>query len=183
MNSKKKIDLIIISLGITFVLISLSSALYIHNANIKRSVAANKNDVQDASGEIPAKSKFLLTIDTEYKKCGHVVKQKKVLKKNYDSAGELEKDYKGYEAISLSVGKGEIYKSVDGYCPKHYIMKIKDGVVVIFYKEPQSDNKLIKEITDIKAQDLSYEDQEELKRGIEIYSDESLFQKLEEIGS
>jgi thioredoxin-related protein len=179
MDSKKKIDLIIILLGFTFILISVSSAFYIRNANIKKSVAANKDNAQEVSN----RNKFLLTIETEYKSCGHVVKKTKLLRKNYDSTGELENDYKGYQAISLSIGKGEIYKAVEGYCPKHYIMKIIDGVVVIFYKEPQSDNKLIKEITDIKAKDLSYEDQEELKRGIEIYSDESLYQKLEEIGS
>lgn len=88
---------------------------------------------------------------------------------------------KGWEIKEYSPGKIMIlYKSLEKLAPEDrekMHLGIKNGRVAIFYGESGNDH--LKKITEIKVEDLSYQEQEDLKSGIVVNSEEELLSILD----
>ena len=62
---------------------------------------------------------------------------------------------------------------------KHYIVKEKDGNIVIYYIN-EKDEEILYKVTDISVEYLSKEDVESLKQGIDVYGIQNLNQLIED---
>lgn len=90
--------------------------------------------------------------------------------------------YKDWNIEKFSPSQIIISKSVNGKCPYHYVVKIKDGEVAVFYQVPIAGVSL-KELTNIDVSSLPKADQTRLKQGIIVNSNEELAELLEDLGS
>ena len=92
---------------------------------------------------------------------------------------ELEKKLPDWEIEKFSENKIVLYKAQDGECGEHYIVKDKDGQVVIYRKTKEGKEELI-ETTDISTEYLPETDKMEIEKGIEINGKQALYQLIED---
>lgn len=119
-----------------------------------------------------------------YLKCGHIIKNQINASVNVVNLNEeqLKLAYKGWSIQKFSPLEVIIYQDVNTKCPYHYILKEKDGYVAVYYQNPINGITL-KEVTPILISNLRAVDQEKLKTGIRIDSQQDLAQRLEDLGS
>ena len=72
-----------------------------------------------------------------------------------------------------------LYKEVNEFCNEHYILKEKDGNIVIF-KLDNNNNERFLEDTQIAIEYLTQEDLERIKQGITIYTKKELNKTIED---
>ena len=92
---------------------------------------------------------------------------------------ELQKKLPDWEIEKFSENKIVLYKAQDGECGEHYIVKDKDGQVVIYRKTKEGKEELI-ETTDISTEYLPETDKMEIEKGIEINGKQALYQLIED---
>ena len=72
-----------------------------------------------------------------------------------------------------------LYKAQDGECGEHYIVRNKDGQVVIYRKTEEGKEELV-EKTDISTEYLPKTDKMEIENGIEVNGKQALYQLIED---
>lgn len=123
----------------------------------------------------------ILNFNTYYKECGHTVKEEKnagedVINK---SEQEISEKYVDWDIKKFSENNVVLYKEVDGVCDEDYIIREKDGNIVIF-KLDNKGREILYDTTSIESQYLPETDLIQLKDGIKVNGLEKLNQIIED---
>ena len=129
-----------------------------------------------------------ISINTEvveeiyYVQCDHLIK---TLRKDMKSLvnmtkEELAKKYPQWEIKEFSTEKVTLYKEEQGFCNEHYLVKDVDGIVTIYNMDNEDKINEIIKTTEIETKYLTETDQEDLKEGIRVYTQQKLNKLLED---
>lgn len=123
----------------------------------------------------------ILSFNTYYKGCGHTVKEEK--KAEEDIINKTEQDiiekYIEWDIKKFSTDNVVLYKELEGSCDNDYIIKEKDGNIVIF-KLDNKDREILYDVTSIEVQYLPETDLKQLKDGIKVNGLEKVNQIIED---
>ena len=133
-------------------------------------------------------SKEKISINTEvveevyYAQCDHLIRTtrndiKSLVNMTKD---ELAKKYPDWEIKEFSTEKVILYKEEQGFCNEHYLVKDVDGVVTIYNMDNEDKINEIIETTEIETKYLTETDQEDLKEGIKVYTQQKLNKLIED---
>lgn len=122
-----------------------------------------------------------LVLKIYYNKCEHLIEKKEVIEDAVVNMTEQELREKFYEWEIQKFTPTEIvlYKEINQFCDEHFLLKEKDGYIVI-YKLDENNNPELFETTEISIEYLSEEDLENIKQGIKIYTEKELNKILED---
>ena len=95
---------------------------------------------------------------------------------------DLQKYYSDWQVTYFSADKVVMQKKVYDEKGQKYIIGEKDGKLTVFW-ETDKDGEIIKEVTDIYVSSLPAEEQEKIRKGIEVIGEESLINILQDYGS
>ena len=139
------------------------------------------NSLETNSNEEKISPNCLLTLKRHYDKCGHTTKEYIDIQENLvnKTQEELEEKYPNWEVEKFSSGEIILYKEYTGMCDEHYILKEKDGKIVI-YKIDENEQEKLYETTEIAIDYLTDEDKENIKNGIKVNGKEELNQLIED---
>lgn len=117
-----------------------------------------------------------------YVECDHLIKNvRKDTKSLINMTKEkLAKKYSEWEIKEFSNEKVIVYKEEFNFCNEHYLIKDVDGVVTIYNMDNDEKIKETIEITDIETKYLPETDQENLKEGIKVYTQQKLNKLIED---
>lgn len=129
-----------------------------------------------------------ISINTEvveeiyYVQCDHLIR---TLRKDMKSLvnmtkEELAKKYPKWEIKEFSTEKVTLYKEEQGFCNEHYLVKDVDGIVTIYNMDNEDKINEIIKTTEIETKYLTETDQEDLKEGIRVYTQQKLNKLLED---
>ena len=122
-----------------------------------------------------------IVFEQNYNKCNHKEIKEERVKESIVNLNELEVQevYQDWTIKQFSTDKIMLYKEIEGYCGKHYILKETDGYIGIFKLLENGEEELV-EITNISVQYLPETDSLNLKNGLKIYTKESVNKILED---
>lgn len=95
---------------------------------------------------------------------------------------DLETNFKDWQIKSFSQKEVVLQKTIDGESTQHYVIGEYEGYIAVFYEKEINGTKL-KEITNIPLESLTEEEQNKIKKGINITGKEELMKFLENYGS
>lgn len=129
-----------------------------------------------------------ISINTEvveeiyYVQCDHLIKTLRKDKKSLVNMTkeELAKKYPKWEIKEFSTEKVTLYKEEQGFCNEHYLVKDVDGIVTIYNMDNEDKINEIIKTTEIETKYLTETDQEDLKEGIRVYTQQKLNKLLED---
>ncbi|WP_069649380.1 BofC C-terminal domain-containing protein [Caloranaerobacter ferrireducens] len=119
-----------------------------------------------------------------YKKCNDTLTQivepeKAIINFNEEDYKKyLETNHPDWQLLSFSSEKVIVKRELDRYCPNHYIISVKDNKIAIF-KFNDMGEKVLVEIINKSVSTLKEIDQEKLKKGIVVDSEEEIGDILE----
>lgn len=102
---------------------------------------------------------------------------------NRDLPGQLDQQYTGWVLDQHIPGKLVSKKTIDSYCPRHFIIGEENGYVVVFKPEPVTGNLQVLQTTKVKADTLTEGMELELMDGISIDTAEDVELFIENLGS
>ncbi|MEA4845968.1 MAG: BofC C-terminal domain-containing protein [Clostridiaceae bacterium] len=121
-----------------------------------------------------------LIFKTYYSSCGHTVE--KVVQAGNDELNmneqQLKEKYDRWGITGYSPPIVEFSRTIDTYCPNHYIIGLDNGYIAIYIYD-EDGNKIMQEKTDIPSAPLTPEDQKALAGGIVVDTEEQKEQTLE----
>lgn len=122
-----------------------------------------------------------ITMKKTYNKCGHTTSEyisipKELVNKTKE---DLEEKYAGWTIDKFSDTQIVISKKEEGECGEHYIVKDKDGKVVI-YKLLEDGTENEYEVTDISTEYITDTDKINMKNGIKVNGKQELNQLIED---
>ncbi len=121
-----------------------------------------------------------LIFRTYYNSCKHT-REKAVQAGNDEvnmKAEQLKEKYADWEITAFSPPIVELSKTIDTYCPSHYIIGVDNGYIAIYVYD-ENGNKNMQERTDISIATLTPEDQQALTAGIVVDTEDQKEQTLE----
>ena len=115
-----------------------------------------------------------------YNECGHTIEQYSSVPTELVNKTEedLQKQYEGWIVEEFSRNQIILYRDFDSECGEHYILREKDGKVVVYLKTGNTE-ELVEE-TDIATEFLTETDRIELQNGIEANGRVELNQLIED---
>ncbi|MGN1301081.1 MAG: BofC C-terminal domain-containing protein [Clostridia bacterium] len=133
-------------------------------------------------------AKEKISINTEvveeiyYIQCDHLIRNtRKDIKSLVNmTKEELAKKYPDWEIKEFSTDKVTLYKEEQGFCNEHYLVKDVNGIVTIYNMDNDDKINEIVETTEIETKYLTETDQEDLKQGIRVYTEQKLNKLLED---
>lgn len=122
-----------------------------------------------------------LVLKKHYKKCEHTIKQYAEIPQEFVNLTqeELQKEYQNWEIEEFTSNKVTLIKEEEGECGEHYVLKPKNGVIVVYKKNSDGNETMIEE-TGIAIDYLTKEDKEKIEKGINVYGKEELNSTLED---
>lgn len=152
------------------------------NANTLEPV--NADNEADTAVNMPGKD-FLtpntqLIFKTYFSSCKHTA-EKAVQAANDEvnmNEEQLKEKYIGWEVTGFSPPIVELSRNIETYCPNHYIISVDNGFIAIFVYDGDG-NKILQEKTDISLATLTPEDQQALRYGIVVDTEDQKEQTLE----
>ena len=122
-----------------------------------------------------------LKIETYFSKCGHTKKEYANLPQNLVnlSKQELAEKYPDYEIKSFESNNVTLYQEKEGICGEHYMVKDKEGQVVIYEILEDGTQKELEE-TAITTEYLPETDKINMKNGIQVNGKQMLNQLIED---
>ncbi len=99
-----------------------------------------------------------------------------------DFKSYIEGNYKDWQIRSISTNAASLYKKVDGYKPNNFIIKSKDGYIVI-YKINESGEMVLFEKTGLSLSLLGETDKRKIEEGIILKTEEDVYNILEDYSS
>lgn len=115
-----------------------------------------------------------------YNDCGHTIEQYSSVPTELVNKTEedLQQQYEGWTIEEFSRNQIILYREFDSECGEHYILREKDGKVVVYLKT--GDTEELVEETDIATEFLTETDRIELQNGIEANGRVELNQLIED---
>lgn len=115
-----------------------------------------------------------------YNDCGHTIEQYSNIPTELVNKTEedLQEQYQGWTIEEFSRNQIILYREFDSECGEHYILREKDGKVVVYLKT--GDTEELVEETDIATEFLTETDKIELQNGIEANGRVELNQLIED---
>ena len=119
---------------------------------------------------------------TYYNKCNHQIENKIKNTEKYVNMTEEEfqKKFPTWEIKEFDADKVVLYKEEDDYCQEHFLVKDEDGVVTIYTIDNEERVLELLDKTNIATEYLAQVDQENLKKGIIIYTKQNLNKLIED---
>lgn len=117
-----------------------------------------------------------------YIDCEHIKQEEEQPSENVINMNksEFQTQYIGWEIQRFTNNEVVIYKEVYDYCGEHYLIKEKDGKIVV-YKVDKNDREIKKiEETETETSYLTEADLEKIKEGIKVYSKKEVSKFLED---
>lgn len=141
----------------------------------------SENDITASSTELKLSPNAELVIEKHFIGCGHIVNEyaqilPEMVNKNQE---EIEQMYNNFKVQSFDKNKLVIEKDEQGFCGEHYILREKNGVIIVNSINENNEETLY-EKTSISTQYLTQTDLINLKEGIRIYGNENLNSMLED---
>ena len=120
-----------------------------------------------------------ITMKKTYNKCGHTTSEYIAIPKELvnKTKEDLEEKYAGWTIDKFSDTQIVISKKEEGECGEHYIVKDKDGKVVI-YKLLEDGTENEYEVTDISTEYITDTDKINMKNGIKVNGKQELNQLI-----
>lgn len=117
-----------------------------------------------------------------YPECDHLLKYTKHDIKSLVNMTkeELAKKYDSWEIKEFSTERVVLYKEEAGFCEEHYLVKDEEGMVTIYYLDSKDEIIGLAKVTEIETKYLTENDQENLRIGIKVYSQQSLNKLIED---
>lgn len=115
-----------------------------------------------------------------YNDCGHTIEQYSSIPAELVNKTEedVQKQYEGWTIEEFSKNQIILYREFDSECGEHYVLREKDGKVVVYLKT--GDTEELVEETDIATEFLTETDRINLKNGIEANGRVELNQIIED---
>ena len=122
-----------------------------------------------------------ITMKKTYNKCGHTTSEYIAIPKELVNKAkeDLEEKYAGWTIDKFSDTQIVISKKEEGECGEHYIVKDKEGKVVI-YKLLEDGTENEYEVTDISTEYITDTDKINMKNGIKVNGKQELNQLIED---
>lgn len=122
-----------------------------------------------------------ITMKKTYNKCGHTTSEYIAIPKELvnKTKEDLEEKYIGWTIDKFSDTQIVISKEEEGECGEHYIVKDKEGKVVI-YKLLEDGTENEYEVTDISTEYITDTDKINMKNGIKVNGKKELNQLIED---
>lgn len=122
-----------------------------------------------------------ITMKKTYNKCGHTTSEYIAIPKELvnKTKEDLEEKYIGWTIDKFSDTQIVISKEEEGECGEHYIVKDKEGKVVI-YKLLEDGTENEYEVTDISTEYITDTDKINMKNGIKVNGKQKLNQLIED---
>lgn len=122
-----------------------------------------------------------LTTKIHYQKCGHTTSQYSNLPKDLVNLtkSEIQEKYQSYEIESFSSNEVILQQEKEGECGEHYMVKDKEGQVIIYKILEDGTQKEI-EVTGITTEYLPETDKINMKEGIRVNGKQELNQLIED---
>lgn len=122
-----------------------------------------------------------ITMKKTYNKCGHTTSEYIAIPKELvnKTKEDLEEKYAGWTIDKFSDTQIVIRKKEEGECGEHYIVKDKEGKVVI-YKLLEDGTENEYEVTDISTEYITDTDKINMKNGIKVNGKQELNQLIED---
>ena len=115
-----------------------------------------------------------------YNDCGHTIEQYSSIPTELVNKTEedLQEQYEGWTVETFSRNQIILYREFDSECGEHYVLREKDGKVVVYLKT--GDTEELVEETDIATEFLTETDRIALQNGIEANGRVELNQIIED---
>lgn len=122
-----------------------------------------------------------ITMKKTYNKCGHTTSEYIAIPKELvnKTKEDLKEKYAGWTIDKFSDTQIVISKKEEGECGEHYIVKDKEGKVVI-YKLLEDGTENEYEVTDISTEYITDTDKINMKNGIKVNGKQELNQLIED---
>ena len=122
-----------------------------------------------------------ITMKKTYNKCGHTTSEYIAIPKELvnKTKEDLKEKYAGWTIDKFSDTQIVISKKEEGECGEHYIVKDKEGKVVI-YKLLEDGTEKEYEVTDISTEYITDTDKINMKSGIKVNGKQELNQLIED---
>lgn len=122
-----------------------------------------------------------ITYKIKYKKCGHETTEYREIPKELVNLTkiELQEKYNDWNIEEFSDTNIILKKESKDSCDEHFILKDKDGIVTVFKKDENGEEKEY-EVTDISTEYLTDTDKINIKNGIEVNGIQNLNQLIED---
>ena len=194
MNNKKIIFLLvlifIISFCLTIVLVNKNKSteeITQQEETVTPQISEKVEDectqeyITTVSQEEKLSAAAILILKKYYTGCEHTINEYVELPKELVNMTkeEVEAKYKDWQVIGFEKGKVTLYKEFDGQCGEHFILKIKNGKIVIYINNPD-DTQSLYEKTNISSEYLTETDLLNMQDGLEIYGKEELNKIIED---
>lgn len=155
----------------------------LNNVVIQEKDYSVKNDItiQTTTEEEKISPNATLILKKHYQECGHTIKEYAEIPEDFVNLTEeqLQKEYPEWKIESFGRQEIILIKEEEGVCNEHYLLKERDGVIVV-YKLNKKGEKTLIEITGISTQYLTENDKMKIKDGIKVYGKEELNSTLED---
>lgn len=141
----------------------------------------NTTSININSEQEKVSPKASLVLEKHYEGCDHTIKQ-------YLSAPEeminmtkeeVEEKYADWVVEKFSPLEVIVLKQEEGMCNQHYVLRQKDGKIVV-YRIEHDGKEILKEETGISTEYLTQTDLLKIQQGIKVYGDEQLNSTLED---
>ena len=115
-----------------------------------------------------------------YKGCGHTTNSYSNIEERFVNMteDELAEELPDWQIEEFSENRIVLYQEQDGECNEHYIVRDKDGQVVIYQKTENGEEEI--EVTDISTEYLPETDKIQMENGIEVNGKQALNQLIED---
>lgn len=145
------------------------------------SITNNAPIITTSYSSIKISPNAILNFNTYYKECGHTVKEEKIAEEDIinKSEQEISDKYVDWDIKKFSENNVVLYREVDSVCDEDYIIREKDGNIVIF-KLDNEGREVLYDTTSIESQYLPETDLIQLKDGIKVNGLEKLNQIIED---
>ncbi len=141
----------------------------------------NSNMLETNSSEEKISPNSSITYKTYYKGCGHTKEEYNNMPQELINCtkSDIEEKYTDWQIEKFSSNEVILYKEVDGECGEHYLVKEKDGKVVV-YKILENGEEQEYETTQISTDYLTDTDKIEMQNGIRVNGKQELNQLIED---
>lgn len=152
------------------------------NSNLPNTNIEGKIEVETSIAEEKISVKTEVIEEVYYTKCDHLItnKRKDIKSLINMTVEKIKSKYPDWEVKEFSIEKVVLYKEEQAYCGEHFLLKDVDGFVTIYNMDNEDRIKERIEITDIETAYLPEVDQENLKEGIKVFSQQELNKVIED---
>ena len=143
--------------------------------------AAKLEILQANSNDIKVSPNCEIILKRYYKECEHTTQEysKSSEELTNKTEDEIKEIYSEWQVETFTSNKIVLYRELDGTCNEHYILKEKEGKIVVYAVDEKGEEEQNMQ-TDIATEYLTETDKINLANGWKIYGKENLNQLIED---